>query len=331
MTTMNKTKWKIGNGQVTLYPNNIVNVFGFVFALIFLAFGYYAKNQLISSSRAMTSYLVIASIAVILFFLMARTYIVFDRSKQKMHVKLFGMFNSKTIDFINIAGIQPVYQNGGGFNFQVFQQDKKYGRGTRISCGYAKESNENAIALTNEVFPILEEYFAEVIPAVQSAPPERITTYKYYINEHGIYTLIVKSAVFYAIGAICLAFGIYSFIKPTSYGNYNPAFITFLFLLIGLFLLFTGTKKTVFDTLNKKIKISFIAGLKSDEYNFNDFLGFSVTRKTTNFVYSGTDVGLKLKSANPEKINIVVLQSLTKPKEIDLFIRETESILDADY
>jgi len=329
---MIKTKWKIEADEITLYPNLMASVFGLIFLAIFIAFGIYAKNTFLSSTISMTSYMIIVSLLTAMFLLLARNKVVFDRVNKQMYLKLFGVLTIKTVDFSNIAAIQAVHQNGAGFNFQVFQRDNRHGKGIGISAGYSKETNKNAIALTNEVFPLIDSFLAEVpfndvVPSV-----EPISDYLYFKVDQGIYTLKSDGSLVLVLGGFgIIAWGIFAYFGITPSLSNDPIFLVYLPVLFGLFLLFASTKKISFDTYSKVIRTSFIGGLKSKEYAFSSFRGFDIVRKTTNFVYSGTDVNIKLEDSKNNKIYGVLLQSFRSPKKIEQFIRETESIIGFSY
>ena len=243
-----------------------------------------------------------------------------------MQVKLFGILPVKTIAFADIAGIQAVHNAAGSFNYRIYRTDELYGKGCRISGGYGKETNKNAIALLREVFPVIEQYLSEVHP-VQSAVPAGITTYRFYTFDQGSYIVKVPYTSYLINSTLFLACGIYIYIRQVNFGNYSPAFLAFVLVSAGIILLLATTKKTVLDVPAKKIKISYLAGINRKEYHFNDFQGFSILRRTVNFVYAGTDVRVKFKSQNPNKVNMVLLHTVKKPKDIEQFIKETESLL----
>lgn len=320
-----KTKWIITTDTVTLFPNRLLNIFGLVLAIGVIGLGIYTKAELVNNSQTFVNYLLIFGMIPVLFFLQARTKIVFSLSDHKMYVKLFGFLNTKTVDFSNIAAIQQVNQNGASFNFQVFTTENRHGKGTRISSGYSKDTDKNVVALVDEVFPVLDNWLATV-PLVNDVPQPLITSFKYYELDQGIYTLKVKGGFLMLMGLLLFGVGIFLFVKP---GDSGSVFANLLCIVLGLFLMVASTRRTKFDTNTRMIHTGMIGGLRHKEYPFNAAAGFDIIRKTTNFIYSGTDVGLKLDVGKPDRLDVITLRSFLTTGPIDLFIRETETILKA--
>lgn len=321
---MFKTKWKTEADRIILQPDLILNAFGILFLLVFIGLGISAQNELLSNSRTMTFYLIIFGSVPVLFFLLARNQIIFDRIDQKMYVRPFGLFTIRSVPFDNIAAVNAVYQYGTAFNFQVFKKTDRHGKGIRISSGYGKETNKNAVAFTNEVFPLIEDFLKDVFAT--EPVPEPITTFEYYSVDQGIYTLKFHAAVNAFIGAALVVWSIYSFFSTNSLSLNNPLLITFIPFIFGLLILTGANNKITFDTNTGTIYKTTMGGLRKKEYPFSAYLGFSIIRKTTNFVHSGTDAGIKIDTQDGN-YKVLVLKAFNRTKKIERFILETETIL----
>ncbi len=321
---MFKTKWKTEADRIILQPDLILNAFGILILLVFIGLGISARNELLSDSRTLTFYIIIFGSVPLLFFLMARNQVVFDRIDQKMYVRPFGLFTIRSVPFDNIAAVNAVYQYGTAFNFQVFKKTDRHGKGIRISSGYGKETNKNAIAFTNEVFPLIEDFLKDVFTT--EAAPEPITTFEYYTLDQGVYTLKFHTVVNAIIGLALVIWSVYSFFSTNTLSINNPLLITYIPFIFGLIILIGANNKITFDTNSRTIHKTTMGGLKKKEYSFNAYLGFSIIRKTTNFIHSGTDAGIKIDTQDGN-YKVLVLKAFNRTKKIERFILETEAIL----
>jgi len=323
---MAKTKWIVDKDQITLYPNRNLNLFGIVMLVIFIALGFFMRQDLQVNNSARIIYIVFFILVNGSFFINAAQKIVFDRIEQMMFVRVLGNVTLKAVHFSNIAAIQPVFEYGNIYNFQVFKNSNRHGKGIRISIAYSKETDENAIALTTEVFPLIESFLAEAPgnAVLEQAP---ITSYDFYNVDQHVYRLKPRMGILVIGGLISTIWGIYAFLMVDLSTVQSPVMITWLPLVFGLFLLFASTNRVQFDTREQLIRSTLIGGIRKREYPFDAFNGFSIVRKTTNFIYSGTEVSMKLESPKPGKIDGLLLQSFARTKKIEQLLKETESIL----
>lgn len=321
---MFKTKWKTEADRIILQPNLILNAFGILFLLVFIGLGIYTQNELLSNSRTLTFYFIIFGSVPLLFFLLARNQIIFDRIDQKLYVRLFGLFTIRSVPFDNIAAVNAVYLYGTAFNFQVFKKTDRHGKGIRISSGYGKETDKNAIAFTEEVFPLIEDFLKDVFTTEPA--PEAITTFEYYTLDQGVYTLKFRAAINAVLGVTLVIWSVYSFFSTNALSLNNPLLITFIPFIFGLLILIGANNKIIFDTNSRTILKTTMGGIKKKEYPFSAYLGFSIIRKTTNFIYSGTDAGIKIDTQDGNH-KVLVLKAFNRTKKIERFILETETIL----
>lgn len=319
---MTRTKWIIEADQIILLPNRRA-IFGAIpmIALI-IGFGYYGRGELMAHTRSMISFSTISGFIMFLIVALSFNSVVFDMIDKKLLVKLFGFLIVRKVDFSDIATINPVTNTGGGYAYNVFRKSNRHGKGIRISAYYSKSDDKNAESLVNEVFPILERHLVNEATDDVNVP---LTSFEHYKYEDGVYT--VKGSKFFLtlVGSLLVLFGLYSLIIQQVQTNSFAA--VYLPIGFGLFLLLAVSKEIKFDTNKRLITSSFIGGFRKSEYSFDGFIEFNIVRKTTNFVYSGTDVGIVMKEKNSDKLFAVNLISIRSTKKIERFMAETAKIL----
>lgn len=321
---MIKTQWTIETDQITLFPNRRYIFAGIIVLILVIVLGIYAKAELLNNTRTLINYLLIFGLAALAPFGLALNKIAFDMIDKTMLVKLFGFITIKRIDFKEIAAISPVTLDTGSYSYQVFKKSDRHGKGIRISSHYSKTNDKNAEALVNEVFPILERHLSDqAVPEVVTP----VTSFDHYVVEDGVYMVKgIKGAKIFMglLGGGFVVLGLYLIVTIGNSGNVIGTYATFV---LGLFLLLGITKTVSLNVNNRTVVKSLFLGLKKTEYSFDDFQEFHVLRKTTNFVYSGTEVGLVMKERNSDKFFVVGLVSFRNTKKIERFMAETAKIL----
>ncbi|WP_010603008.1 hypothetical protein [Pedobacter agri] len=68
-------------------------------------------------------------------------------------------------------------------------------------------------------------------------------------------------------------------------------------------------------------------GLGNKTYSFDHFNGIQTVRKSTNLIYSGTDVQLYFLKPGDQKEEVMVLSSFFSTKKVERFVAEVNSII----
>jgi hypothetical protein len=110
-------------------------------------------------------------------------------------------------------------------------------------------------------------------------------------------------------------------------GSIQKTLLTYFPAAIGLALLFAATSNIRFDKSQRKIIRSTFAGRFKKEYPFDDLIRFQVIRKTTNLIYSGTEVRAEIFLPAKNKTTILNLKSFIGTKKIERFLDEANTIL----
>lgn len=331
---MRYTKWQIRTDGIALYPNGVYKILGIAFALISLGFSAYYLIELgqygtdIGFNIAFLSLLLLPCI---LLFLGGYTYILFDDTDRCMKRYLFGFLKNKTVSYDAIAAIES-YGGNTGMNYRVFLKENRHGKGIGISSGYKSASDPAAMVFRRELIPLLEQKIKAGNPVGNAAnvTPSYITDFVYYKNEGSVY-VVRESKIFPAImGLLFMSWGIYALSRGmnATRKTSDGFLVTYFPIILGLIFLLTCLSKTILDKAERKIKQSYLGGLYKKEYYFGDFLGYLIVRKTTNAIYSGTDVRMELQPTGKTKSTTITLHSFNKTRKIERFIEETNTILD---
>ncbi|MBB6500071.1 hypothetical protein [Pedobacter cryoconitis] len=330
---MTKTKWTTTSDQITILPKSHYTLYGLIAFAAFLALGYFTKNELMGSTRTLISYIIVFGSVPAIYFALTRNTIIFNRITQLMTVKLFGIIPLKNIPFSNIAAIEPVYINGGAFEFKVFLKSNRHGKGISLTKQYGKESDENATAFIHEVIEPVEQWLGITAPAADtlvSAIPESqfsrpvVTSFENYKIDNGIYTISQQKIGGVVLAGLVIAGGVFYWV---SQGANAGLFVPLFLIGLGLYLLSVVLKKVDLDTNTKMITVTTAGGLRKKDYAFHHFAGFSIVRNTTNFAHTGTVVSLQMSVGNSDKITLVPLKAFTQTNKIEDFLNETSTIL----
>jgi len=331
-----QTRWTIDPQSITLYPYRIFNVLSTAFAIIFTIFIFVFGATLYNDTRegiiAMIPMFLGLAVIILLLYGVARTYIIFDSQAQVMRKKLFGILTIKSERFDDLENVNIVRNGMGGYNYRAFPKRNKYGKGTVISANYGKDGDPNAIALTQEVFPVIHQYLSQGYQTTSNVKTP-ITNFKYY-NVNPPYYAIKKNTVGSLIFGLCLlAFSIYAFINKSVTENsdtFHKVLLIGATFIGGLGLIFVAFTKIIFDTANQTVSRVNALGIGNRVYYFADFVNFQITRRTTNAIYSGTDINMYFQVPGASKQVPLVLKNIRNTKKIDLFLQETRAIMGID-
>lgn len=333
---MRHTKWQIGTDGITLYPNGIFKILGIAFAVMGLLFSGYFLFKFGTNDGDIGFLVVFSALLLVpglIVFMGGHTRIVFDDTDHSMKRYLFGFLKNKTVDYDAIAAIESFGSASTGMNYRVFLKENRHGKGISISSGYKSASDPAAMVFRRELIPLLEQRIKATAPLASQATttPRYITEFSYYKHAGSQY-IIKESKVFTAImGLLFVSWGIYALSRGMGAERAKASdgfMITYFPVILGGIFLLTCLNKTILDKAERKIIQSYLGGLYKKEYYFGDFVRYLIVRKTTNLIYSGTDVRMEMQPAGKTKTTTITLLSFNKTKKIERFIEETNTIMD---
>jgi hypothetical protein len=328
-----QTRWDIETQRVTLYPYRIFNALSIAFAIVlagFVIFAYVMVNQdpILSFSTGIPIFITFGVI-VGLIWAIGRTKVVFDNDDKVMRKKLFGVLSIRSERFDDLAHVGIVRNTMGGFNYRAFPKSNKYGKGIVVSASYGKDDDPNAIALNSEAFPVIAQFLSAGYNPVESAN-EVIMDFKFYDNHPPYYAIKRNIAGSLILGLGLLALGINEITNHSithDSDTFHTDLVIGLFLIFGLFLIYSAFTKVIFDTNAKTVSRTNPLGMGNQTYNFADFVNFQITRRTTNMIYSGTDVKMYFQIPGSNKQKILPLKSFRSTKKIERFLQESRYIM----
>lgn len=325
--SLTKTRWVIDANRVVVYPSRIAYLLGILVALVFVGIMVTYLTSAQGGTSVSITFFIFLVVIPLLFLGYGNTYVEFDGSRGTMQRKFFGIIPGKTVSMNDLHGINVVTQNGG-YNYRMFLKRDRYGRGIIVSSGYRKNTDANAQAFVDQVVPVIHGYLDQYGSVVGSAP-QPITSYKYYNNTGGSYTIKSKKIAIIIFSLIFFAVGIYAWVAHWA-EDVSPTqkiLVVVICLGLGLMVLQAAFVKIVFDTGSQTIIKTGPLGLGNKSIPFSDFAGFQTIRKSTNMVYTGTEVHMYYRFPNSEKQGTILLHAFKSSGEIERFLEETRSIM----
>jgi hypothetical protein len=330
MQSLSKTRWKIEPDRITIYPYGLSYIFAAVLAILFaagyLAFVYYLHNSMASSMPL----LIVLTVVILLFVGWAGTSVEFDISSGIMRKKLFGLLPIKSIPFSRIYGISPVNNTMGTYKYRVFKKENRYGKGILVSCSYGKTDDQNAIAFVEEVVTPIHRHL-EAHDSPEDFQPVDIRAYKFFDVQGSSYILKKNRIGSILLGVVLLCVGIHELTPDAWLGQgYDIGRICFLLFTIigGPAIILAGFTEVRLDKSSRLLTRTSPIGLGNKSFSFNAFNGVQTVRRSTNFIYSGTDVQVYFLKPGAQKEDVMVLQSFFSTRKVERFIAEINSIID---
>ena len=329
LKTIAKTRWKIEPERITVYPYGLFYITGAFLAIIF-AVGYFCYVHYLQGSSDSSMVLLGVLVAmVIVFFGWAGTYIEFDISAGKMRKKRFGFLSFGSIPFSKILAISPVSNLTGSYKYRLFKKDDRYGKGILMSCSYVKSDDENAVAFIEEVVTPIHRHL-ETHDAPGDFQPVRIDSYEFFEVNGSSYTIKKNRIGSTVLGLALFCIGVHE-LTPYAWleQGYNIGRICFLIFTIigGPAILLAGFTDLTLDKSSRLLTRTNPLGLGNKSYSFDDFDGLQTVRKSTNLIYTGTDVQAYFFLKSQSKQEVIVLQSFISTRKLERFIVETNSII----
>lgn len=98
-----------------------------------------------------------------------------------------------------------------------------------------------------------------------------------------------------------------------------------IFAFLILFLASLVGKKVSINTEKKQVETSYFGLIFKENYSFQDFKKFILTKHTTNFINSGTSVSIEFLIKGKSKV--VEISKLRNAKNAEAFYEETKTIM----
>jgi hypothetical protein len=324
-----QTRWKIEPDRVIIYPYGLSYILSAVLAVLFAGlFFVYVKYQNSSVNDAVPLISVMLVI-VLLFWAFGETSIEFDNKSATMRKKLMGFLPTASIPFSNLHGITPVSNLYGSYKYRLFRKDNKYGKGILVSCSYTKNEDPNAIAFVDEAATIIHQYLDVYVLPTDHINPQ-ITTYKYFTEEGGRFLLKKNKIGSTILGLVLFGIGVHELLPGAWLGNEwaMGRIFMLLFLLVGGAAIFlAGYTNITLDITNRTLERKSPIGLGNKLFSFDDFNGIQTVRRSTNFIYSGTDVQLFFIKHGTDKEEAIVLQTFIRSSRVERFVQEVNAII----
>ncbi|MBV7530722.1 hypothetical protein [Chitinophaga sp. sic0106] len=324
---MRKTKWKIGDTLIQVFPNRAYLLSGILVLFILgVIWTYIAKGSPALMASLAQGYVFVLIVAGF-FFANAATVYVFDANAKKVTSKWAGILTLKTISFDDIAVIDAV-TGTYGLTYAIFKKSNRHGKGIRISSYYKGFDDKTAISFEAELLPALAKMVFGNQPAT-SAQPVPIGTFEFYKPEGEVY-LMKQNKIFTAvIMLVCLVWWYYAFTTPGYAPGRSPVreFIAVWFpLVLALVFAFMLTSSWQFDKQRRVIVSKSLGGLTKKEINFDDFVRYNIVRRSTNFIYTGTSVNLVFNTADGKQREFAI-RTFMNTNKIQRFLDETAEIM----
>lgn len=324
---MAKTKWIIEPSKLIIYPKRNLRIVGLIFFVLIAAIIFFLSRSEKDYSTGLTLgyYGVLLLIPLLLIFI-AETKVIFDGNSRVLYKKI-GFLPTGSIPFDDIASVQAYEIMGSGYNYRLFKKSNRHGKGIIVSSGYSKATNPNLIQFQQEVLPKIDELVFANAPVI---PKQTIYDFQFFKEEGGVYLLRDNKIGSLIIGLILIGVTVSILLNPdflTNEGSFQKILLTYFPAIIGLVLLFAATSNIRFDKSQRKIIRSTFAGRVLKEYPFDDLIRFQIIRKTTNLIYSGTEVRAEILLPAKNKTTTLILKSFIGTKKIERFLDEANTIL----
>lgn len=324
---MAKTKWILEPNTLTIYPKRNLRIVGLIFFILVAVFIYFLSREMIgySMTTSIIYYGLLLMIPLLLVFA-AESKVIFNGTDRRLYKKI-GFLPVGSIPFDDIAAVELYETLGSGFNYSLFRKSNRHGKGLVVSAGYSKATDANHIQYQNEVLPKIDELVFANAPLVSR---QAIFDFEFFKEEGGVYVLRQNKTGSLILGLIMIGITVAIWLNPDFMINetaFKRILVTYFPLLIGLVLIYTFFSSFKFDKNQRKIIHSTWGGRKVTEYGFDDLIRFQIIRKTTNLIYSGTEVNAEIYLPHKEKMKTLAIRSFFSTKKIDRFLDEANTIL----
>lgn len=324
---MAKTKWIIEANTLTIYPKRNLRIVALVFFILVAIFIYFLATQMsgYSIATSATYYGILLLIPLLLVFV-AESKVIFDGTERKLYKKI-GFLPIGSIPFDDIAAVEPYETLGSGFNYSLFKKSNRHGKGLVVSAGYSKATDANLIQYQSEVLPKIDELVFANAPVIAK---QAIYDFEFFREESGVYILRQNKVGGLIVGFLMISITVAIWLNPDfmiEEAAFKRILVTYFPLIIGLVFIYAFFSSIKFDKNQGKVIHSTFGGRKVTEYAFNDLVRFQIVRKTTNLIYSGTEVNAEIYLPGKDKMKTLAMKSFIGTKKIDRFLDEANTIL----
>lgn len=328
--SMRKTTWLISADKIQLYPFRVYRPISIAVGLVFIAiWSYMLKSSpvLAQEGGIVGGYTIIILFSVLLF-AVGNTFILFDANRKRVYCKLAGFITIQSLAFDDIAVIQPV--TGTSIVYRIFTKNDRHGKGHTISSYYSGWKDKDLAPFQQEVLPAIDKMVFGSPDLRQEPTYVPITDFRFFTEKDGAYVMKMRKIPMFIFMLLFLAWWLYALLTPGYADNQTTAkkmlAIWFPFGMVILFA-FAVFNVFIFDVQKRTITQSLLGGLIRRTYRMDDFIRFRIVRKTTNMVYSGTEIRMEMAIPNSTKIRFISLRQFNSTKQIERFLQETEELL----
>lgn len=324
---MAKTFWVSEPDTLTIYPARIARRLSIIYFIVFTALlvFLYTSKTLISTTHTFLIYEGFILLISLIVFLMGERKVIFDADNRQLTGEILGITTSTT-PFDQIAAITP-YDTMGAISYRAFTKSDRHGKGILLSCGYSKQSNPNLITYEQEVLPRINELVFSNRPLHVK---QVIYDFEFFKEENGIYKITHNKLAGLISGILLIALTVFILFHPgfmDDRESYKRILVTYFPAVIGLILVNAFFSSVSFDKNNRQIIDTTLGGLIKKVYSFDDFIQFQIVRKSTNFIYTDTEVKAMIDLHGQGKTRHLLLINFRRTKKIERFIDEANTIL----
>ncbi len=325
-----KNKFTINQNVLTIYPYRASLMTLMIIGILYMALSAFILFVGQTYARLNAFFLVFLGSPAILFLVFAwvisNIRIVFDGNKKAVFKKIVEI-QTKSYNFDELHGIVPVTSNMQGMYYKITSAKDRYGKGMRISRAYRSINHKDALEFDEQILTRIQEILqANTLPLVANVVS--IQDFNYYRVENSVYSLKTSKQLWFW-AAIVLTGAIYFNIKfPFDFnthppvGEYLARGFSFIFPPIAAFM---ATRQIIFDCNTQTIRNVYAFNSFKQEFTFDDFSRFQITRSSYNGIYDGTKVSLVFINGK-----MLELRSFYRTRKIQDFVDETEAILKAE-
>jgi len=323
---MAKTFWISEPDTLTIYPARIARRLSIIYFIVFTALIVVLyTSKTLSNTNLVLTYEGLIILMSLLVYIMGERKVIFDAESRQLSTKLFGITTSTT-PFDQIAAITP-YDTMGAISYRAFSKSNRHGKGIILSCGYSKQNNPNLTAYEQEVLPRINELVFSNRPLHTK---QVIYDFKFFNEENGIYKITHNKLSGLIFGVLLIALTVFILFHPDfmdDRASYKRILVTYFPAIIGLVLVNGFFSSVSFDKNNRQIIDTTLGGLIKKTYPFEDFIQFQIIRKSTNFIYTDTEVKALIDLPGQNKTKPLLVINFRRTRHIERFIDEANTIL----